>query len=175
MISIPWSTPTTYTSTCNTTDEPLLACPLYTCYIMIRTATALLALISVLGVPMVSSACMARCDSTPLRASVAVCHEKTHQHSGSYLHGMHHPASASRENGQDIQAASLPCHTVACSSMKPARMMRFQITSRDSSVVSSVAANGECNSLALNLATDSRSVFPASNIGSVFLPLPLRV
>lgn len=142
---------------------------------MLRTATALLALISVLAVPMISSACMLRCESSPIHTSAAVCHEKAHQQVRSHMHDMEHMPGVTRQTLPHMRLASLPCHTVMCSSMKPAQIIRPQVASRCPSVFPSLTTTSDLTSPAVDLVTGSRSASPASNIGPALPPSPLRI
>lgn len=109
---------------------------------MLRVATALIALISVLGAPLVSSACTVRCDA-PAMHQVAVCHVKAHAHMGVHAHHMHGAEVVSgdsesalqvSQNQQHLQPNSLNCHTAVCVSMRPTRVMRAEIVSHSTTL-----------------------------------------
>lgn len=102
---------------------------------MLRIATALMALISVLGAPLVSSACTVRCDA-PAMHQTTVCHMKAHARMGAHVHHMDGAEMVSgdsesalqvSQNQQHLQFNFLSCHTALCVSMRPTRVMRTEI------------------------------------------------
>ena len=118
-------------------------------YFMLRIATALIALVSILGTPVVSSACITRCDA-PAMHQIAVCHMKTHARMGIHVHHMHGAEVVSSDsesalqvsqNQQHLQFSSLNCHTAVCVSMRLTRVMRAEIVSDSMTLNPQPAAN----------------------------------
>ena len=158
-------------------------CPQLYWYCMLRIATALMALISVLSTPVVWSACVARCDASAMH-QVAVCHAKAHARMGLHVHHMHgaEVVSADSEsafqvsqNQQHLEFNFLSCHTAVCVSMRPARAMRAEVVSQDVTIDPEPSANIFYSSPPHQWRSSSAMLGCPANVSSPGSSSPLRI
>ena len=94
---------------------------------MIRIATAVIAVLSVLSTPIASAICTDCCPHL-LEHQVTVCHDKAHAHLGPHIDHMNHVHMVTRDSDASVviqqcdhqfQNRRLSCQSVACLSAKP--------------------------------------------------------
>lgn len=124
---------------------------------MLRMATAVFALLSILAAPAASAACMARCDLVSALPA-AMCHKKAHAQMGPHVDHMEHvhPMSTSDQDsdrdmavqprGQHSHLIPLTCHSAVCTSVVPARPARAVLSVQRLAVPAYLLRIAACNS-----------------------------
>jgi len=94
---------------------------------MLRVATALIVLSSLLSAPLASAVCMDCCSRT-VEHQLSLCHDKAHAHLGPHVDHMNHVHMVTQDSGasaviqqcdHQLQAGRLSCHRAACLSARP--------------------------------------------------------
>lgn len=95
---------------------------------MIRIATALVALLSIVAAPTASAVCSACC-TRPISRQLTICHDKAHARLGPHMHHMDHvhvvapdsdPSAVVRECDHQLLGSRLTCEGTHCASAAPA-------------------------------------------------------
>ena len=150
---------------------------------MLRVATALMALISVVSAPVVWSACNTRCDA-PAMHQAAVCHVKAHARMGAHVHHMHavdvgsgdsESAFQAPQDQQHLQFNFLSCHTAVCVSMRPTHVMRAEIVSQSVTLDRELSANVFYSSPPDHCGSSSAMHSCPANVSSPGSSSPLRI
>ena len=93
---------------------------------MIRAATALIVLFSVLSAPVASAVC-SECCNRSVKHRLPLCPDKAHAHLGPHLHHMNHVHMVTQDSDANVvvqhcehqlQDSHLSCHNAACESAK---------------------------------------------------------
>ena len=150
---------------------------------MVRVPTALLVLFSIVGTPLASMGCMARCDFS-LMHQHSLCREKAHDYMGPHVHHMNHvhmlnqdtePAlSALHEQSRHL-AASWDCPNGSCATISIALTRKATVRASDPKASSYVRAVIVSDSPPVSSQIFSNITDPISDTSPGSISAPLRI
>jgi hypothetical protein len=122
---------------------------------MMRAATVLMVLLSMVSAPFASAVCRDCCDRS-VEHQLPRCHDKAHAHLGPHVHHMNHVRMVGDDSDSTIaiqrcdhqfRDGRLSCHTRACLSARPVQSSVVSALSHQQPIPSHLPASLICSSV----------------------------
>jgi hypothetical protein len=125
---------------------------------VMRAATVLIVMFSMLSAPLASAVCRDCCNRS-VEHQLPICHDKAHAHLGPHVHHMNHvhmvtddsdARSVTQDCDHQFHDSRLSCHTAACLSAKPLQTPVVSAPSNQQQIPSHLLATAICSSLTIS-------------------------
>lgn len=150
---------------------------------MIRIATALITLLSVLSTPVASAMC-SECCQRPVEHKVTLCHDHTHAQLGPHVHHLNHVHMIAQESDakaavqrckHELQSHRQSCQSAACLSAKPVQVSAAPVATDQLEPPSHLIVTAICASLTISNPLPPPRSLRKANDYSQSASAPLRI
>ena len=155
----------------------------YTKRHMMRAATVLIVLFSMLSVPIASAVC-GDCCNRSIEHKLPLCHNKAHAHLGPHVDHMNHVHMVTQDSDasvaiqrcdHELRARGVNCHIAGCVSARPVQTSVVPAPSNQQQIHSHLFASTVCSSLPVADPPRPSYVVRRNTSSSTSVALALRV